>query len=481
MRWTSAPARRIQAAVDRLDSRPLYQAYGGTGSEAFPPALLLAVVLYESRRGQHSPAAWYRDACECEPVRWLLRGLKPSRSCWYAFRDRLAPLLPELNRQPLRAAIDAGLTPATRAVLDGTTIAANASRHKLVNEETLHRRLAELETAIAADQRDAPLAEYPGWMAATPAGRLHQQQRFRRTATRLAELQARNQAKRKVKRKAADKIVLSPADPEAVVGGDKEGVYRPLYNAQIADDLDSPFVLAYEVFAQQNDAGTMQPMLTRLEVTLGHQVTIVVADTAYAGGADLAVADQAGVTVYAAVPGDGTEAPKQLAKREFTWLADEATYVCPQGHRLVYEGSSRQKRSGTEAVLLYRYRCPAVHCLACPLQARCTKAPASGRAVSRSEHEELIEALRARMATPEAKALYRLRGQTVERINADVKQHRRLRCFSGRGLARAGCQVGLTVLTHNLLTLLAEEKKLENKRSRDAASPDAITPWQIAA
>ena len=63
------------------------------------------------------------------------------------------------------------------------------------------------------------------------------------------------------------------------------------------------------------------------------------------------------------------------------------------------------------------------------------------------------------METPEAKELYRLRRQTVELVNADWKGHRRLRRFSGRGLARARCQVGLLVLAHNLLTLLAEEAK----------------------
>jgi hypothetical protein len=56
------------------------------------------------------------------------------------------------------------------------------------------------------------------------------------------------------------------------------------------------------------------------------------------------------------------------------------------------------------------------------------------------------------MAGPQAKELYRLRRQTVELVNADWKEHRKLRRFSGRGLPRARVQVGLTVLTHNLLT-----------------------------
>ena len=117
-------ARRIEQAVARLDLTALFAAYAGTGSLPHRPDLLLRAVLYETQRGQHSPAAWCRDARECEPVRWLLRGSTPARSCWYAFRDRIAPLLPELNTQVLQQARDEGLLTAQRGALDGTLVVA---------------------------------------------------------------------------------------------------------------------------------------------------------------------------------------------------------------------------------------------------------------------------------------------------------------------------------------------------------------------
>ena len=75
------------------------------------------------------------------------------------------------------------------------------------------------------------------------------------------------------------------------------------------------------------------------------------------------------------------------------------------------------------------------------------------RTVRRQEHEELINALKDRMKTPEGKKKYRDRGCTVERRFADVKTHRGLQRISGRTPERADAQVGLTVLAHNLLTL----------------------------
>jgi transposase len=454
-------ARCIEQAVARLDLTPLWQSYAGTGSLPCRPDLLLRAVLYEVQRGQHSPAAWHRDAREAEPVRWLLRGCSPSRSCWYAFRDRVAPFLDALHRQVLHQAVAAGLTPATRGAEDGTLVAANASRHKMVPAATLDKREAELAAAVAADEQGATTAAVGAWMAKTPVGRRTQQRRMKQAQQRMEALQTRNRGKRSSKRKAADKVLVSVSDPEAAVGRDKEKVYRPLYNVQVVDDLDSPLILGYEVFAQQNDAGLLATMLARLKEGLGHPLRTLLADTAYAGGADLAAAMQAGVMVYAPTPTDGNKKEKQIPKSQFRWLVEEGTYACPEGHRLVYEGSSRQKRSGTETVLLHSYHCPPAHCRDCPLRARCTPNPEAGRSISRGEHEALIEALRARMATAEAKALYRLRSQTVELVNADWKQHRQLRRFSGRGLTRVRCQVGLVVLAHNLITLLSEEKKAQ--------------------
>jgi hypothetical protein len=76
-----------------------------------------------------------------------------------------------------------------------------------------------------------------------------------------------------------------------------------------------------------------------------------------------------------------------------------------------------------------------------------------GRSVQRHEHEELIQAHRAWMATAEAKAVYRLRGQTIEIVFADVKEHRGLRRFSGHGLVRVRTEFALEVLLHNLLVV----------------------------
>ena len=67
------------------------------------------------------------------------------------------------------------------------------------------------------------------------------------------------------------------------------------------------------------------------------------------------------------------------------------------------------------------------------------------------------------MSRDDAKALYRLRGQTVERGFGDAKGSRRVDRFHGRGLRRARGETGLLILAQNLLRL--------DKLQREAANP----------
>ena len=70
-------ARLSLRAVCDLDFTPLFAAYAGRGSPAYPPGRLLAAVLYEIHQGHRSPAQWFRPATESDPVRWLLGGQRP--------------------------------------------------------------------------------------------------------------------------------------------------------------------------------------------------------------------------------------------------------------------------------------------------------------------------------------------------------------------------------------------------------------------
>jgi transposase len=464
-------ARRIHAAVEQLDLTKLFAAYAGTGSLAHRPDLLLKVALFESQRGRLSPAQWHEDLRENEPCQWLAFGLRPARSRLYAFRDRLGPVLDSLHKQLIGQAVAEELTPATRAALDGSTVAANSSRQRLLNADSLASRQQALAQATQADATAAEPATVPGWMASTPQGRLQQQRHYETVQQQLTARHQENQQRPASKRLADKDVRVSPGDPEAVLGLDKLKVYRPVYNVQLLPDLDTPLLLAYEVFAQATDANTLPTLLRRAQAAVGRAVKELLADAGYATALDLAACAEAGVTLYAPYQendfsaGRAKKPPRQIPKSAFVWLPQEQAYVCPQGHRLTYQCAEYERRKGGERLRMAAYRCDPGHCSGCPRQRDCTRSPARGRMIKRSEYEHLVEALKERMQTAEAKALYKRRCQTVELGFADQKEHRGLRRFRGRGLARARIEVGLVVLAHNALTVLALRQKKDDTGS----------------
>src|SRR3954470_24936769 len=220
-------ARAIAEAVDQLDLTDLFASYLGVGSKAHRPDLCLRIVLYEIQTGRHSPDQWAQDVRDRRSLQWLGLGITPSRTRCYAFRDRLGPLLETLNRQILQSAVVQGITTASRGSLDGTLIAANASRHRLVNLSRLERRLAELDRVLAADKTGRDPGAIPAWMARTPARRRRQRDRFGQARRTLLKRHAENARRSRDQRQDPEKIVISTSDPEAALGRDKEKVFRP--------------------------------------------------------------------------------------------------------------------------------------------------------------------------------------------------------------------------------------------------------------
>jgi transposase len=455
------PAREVVEAMKQLDLTPLLALYLGAGLPPIRPDLMLAVALIEIRSGRPRPSQWHRDAKENIVLQWAGFGIRPSRTCWYDFADRVAPLLEEWNAAVLQLARQRGVTQAERMSLDGTSVAANASRHRLVNEATVEQRLKELESACRADVANQPPPSAPAWMAKTPDTREGQRRRYRRARERLIELHAVNNRQDPKRRRKPEKIVVSTSDPEAALGRDKHNVFRPLYNVQLVRDLDSQLCLGYQVFAQPTDAGTFGPMLERVANGTGVKPKAVLVDAGYVTACNLAICDQAEMALYGPWQENDFSQKKSkqgakarpIGKECFTWIPEQNMYCCPEGHPMPWIGHQKRRQSDGQINVVHSYRCSPQHCRACPRQVACSTNPNRGRAVKRSEHEALVEAHRARMATAGAKSLYRLRGQTVELGFADFKQHRSMRQFSGRGRHRVQRQVGLTVLVHNLLVV----------------------------
>jgi hypothetical protein len=297
-------------------------------------------------------------------------------------------------------------------------------------------------------------------MAQTVPGRRRQRRQFQLARQALEKRLAQNARRESGKRQQEKHVVVSTSDPEAAPGRDKEKVFCALYNVQYIVDPESLLIMAYSVFPQATDAGTLAPLLDRVQRTFGHHLKRVIADAGYVSILDLRLCAEREVQLIAPYQANDFTAakkqkrpPKQLGKDRFTWLPEAETYVCPEGHQLRRESSQLVVRRESDRLRETLYRCDPVHCRECPLKVQCCRDPERGRTVRRLEGEEFLTKHQQQMETPEAKEFRRLRGSIIERPFADMKTHRKARRLHGRGLSRVQAEVGLIVLAQNLLAL----------------------------
>jgi transposase len=524
-------ARWLASVVARLDLTALSLSYKGYGSLAYPVEILLAFVLFMYCQGTLSPARWAREARYDDRAKWLLRGLRPCRSLLYAFRDRCEPFLPDLNRQLITWAVLEGVTAAARASLDGTFVASLASRHQLLSARRLDRRvlllrllvwieqghdeslaarlgrlgelavvalavlalelahgvtrpkgadtlLALLELLAPGAPGQAAAVRLPAWVPATPQGRLRVLRRHEEAGHRLAQRLRPPREKQKPSKKderALKRARVSVTDPEAALGWDKVGTYRPLYNVVLLQAADAPLTLAFDVLARNNDDGLLRPMLEKAKGQLGRHPTEVLADGAFVSVGDAVWCEEQGIEVYAPAGGaEGGRAPagqkgEKLPKKAFRYEEKEGAYYCPEGKRLERAGRTKAQAGGGMTLPVIVYRAQATDCAGCSRRESCTSSK-KGRAVKRYEGEEAVQRIGQRVATAEGKAVYRQRCRSVELGYADLKEHRGLWAFRGFGLKRARAQAGLAILASNGVKLM------HILRRRRDPTPPPLTP-----
>ena len=117
-------------AVTEMDLSGFYAAYrqDGHGRAAYEPAMMVALLLYAYARGLRSSRAIERACEEDVAYRVLAANQKPDHATLARFVERHEQALADLFSDVLALCADAGLVKAGVIAIDGTKVAANASR-----------------------------------------------------------------------------------------------------------------------------------------------------------------------------------------------------------------------------------------------------------------------------------------------------------------------------------------------------------------
>ena len=234
-----------------------------------------------------------------------------------------------------------------------------------------------------------------------------------------------------------------------------EGGVAPAYNVQVTADGAHGLIADIEVVNDPQDGQQIQPAMDRLKDRNGFYPQQALADGAYTNLASVMDMHERTIDYYSSWTGrseGATGRAKQQHEdyRRDCFELDEKTneLICPEGKRLPYRYST--ERRGCE---LHLYRASPDDCGPCPARALCCpklNLDNGGRSVSFTIHDPAITAFDAKMAQPEALAIYRKRAPLAEFPNAWIKTKLKLRRFATRGLERVQCEAMWAALTFNL-------------------------------
>src|SRR5262245_14636979 len=133
----------------------------------------------------------------------------------------------------------------------------------------------------------------------------------------------------------------------------------------------------------------------------------------------------------------------RFGKQDFVYLPDENVYRCPAGEKLKYRYTAVE-----QGQKLHRYWTNA--CRTCPIKAQCTTG--GERRITRWEHEEVVEAVQARLdKNPEA---IRMRRETVEHPFGTMKMRMGATHFLMKTLPKRSEEMALHLLAYNLIRVL---------------------------
>jgi transposase len=120
----------ILEAVDEMDLSGFYADYraDGHGRPAYDPGMMVALLLYAYARGNRSSRGIERACVEDVAYRVICSNLVPDHSTIAEFRRRHETALAELFTSVLSLCRKAGLVRVGVVAIDGTKVAANASR-----------------------------------------------------------------------------------------------------------------------------------------------------------------------------------------------------------------------------------------------------------------------------------------------------------------------------------------------------------------
>lgn len=456
------------------------QYHGHLGQPAIHPSVLASVLLYGFLTRTRSSRR-LEEALQLRlDFRWLASGRTIDHTTLCKFRIKHAELIKSLFVQIVQTARELELVNLQRLAYDGTRVRSNNRRSGTRSPEQLRQERADLQAQYDQQLRDWEAAdlEDKGFFESVrvpPEALLNLQERIQKVTEQLECLDRLADEGRSIPKR------MPITDPDSRVMPNKEGGFAPNYTPLATVDVDSGLIVGTEVLNQINEDSelirSIEAVRDAYALDSTGQPQVVLADTLNGTGANLAGCNEANIDLYAPIASPDTTNPalradprqpvpesewgklplytarkgdpQLLDKSAFVYDEQANCYWCPLGKPLSFRGTTSEK-SGTGRRVRSRYEAKAEDCATCPLRAQCVSGQAKFRRISHEQHEAERKRHAEKMATPQAKDLYKQRRHAGERPFGVIKHQFGVRQFLLRRLPRVRLEWYWATMAFNL-------------------------------
>jgi len=450
------PARSVWEFVGRLKLDAFYQCVrsfeGCAGRSAFDPRLLISIWIYAYSRGVGSAREISRLS-EIDPAFQWLTGLESiNHHTLSDFRVDHRESLDELFTQVLGLLSHEGLITLERVMQDGTKVRAQAQAKTFCREDRIRQHLDAARQHIQAmgDPEQEPLSDR-GAQAKLRAAR-ERIEKLERALKEVDELRAT-----KMEDKQGYEPRASITDPDARIMKTSDGGFAPGYNMQVVTDAHLGLIADVRVTQDVNDRHQLLPGMEGLASRLNQKPKQVVADGDFTTNLSVIQMAEREIAFFGSWnPGppaqrrtkpDWRGIHPEFHRDAFRYDSAQDRYVCPAGKLLVFGKANKLPHGGEDRF----YKATRADCGPCENRERCCPHYASrGRIITHRVEPAAVTAFKAKMQTPEGKAVYKQRSQIAEFPFAWIKEKLGLRRFHVRGLIKTGVEALWVCLTFNI-------------------------------
>ena len=386
-------ARLVWGYVERQDLSALIEAVKARGRNAgraaIDPHILFALWLYATLDGVGSGREVARLSLEHDAYRWICGGVSVNYHALNDFRAGNDALMDDLLTDNVAALAAVGAITLQRVAQDGMRVRADAGAASFRRQASLHDHLSQARELVQTIKTQAQANPGLAKQQAQAAKLRAAQEREARIRAALEQLPEVAAAKKRNGSQAEARASTTDADARVMKMGD--GGFRPAFNVQFATTCSEQVIVGMDVVNAGTDMAQLAPMVEQVTQRLGQSPDEWLVDGGFPAHEQInAVAAQ--TDIYAPVP-------EPRAKQD------------EQGHE-VAQDKHKPKPGDSAAVAQWR----------------------------------------ARMASNEAREIYKQRAATAECVNAQARNRGLLR-MPVRGLPKIRSVVGLFVLAHNLLRM----------------------------